>query len=212
MHVYKDQSTSGGKNPVVISETLQTSATNTQSTAVDASVQGNMAGHGVSMGKSNSFSRRFTEHGYVIGIISVLPTTAYQNGIERFWLYNDKLDFPFPEFGHLGEQEIKEGEIYMNWMGASGDNAKTWGYQSRYAECKYKPSRVAGDFRGNLNYWHMGRIFDSVPPLNENFIKSDPTERIFAIDDDGLTDKIYAQIYNNVSAVRPLPYYGEPRL
>jgi len=201
----------GGKNPVVISEVLQTSATNTQDTAVDASVQGNMAGHGISVGRSNNFSRRFEEHGFIIGIMSVLPRTAYQQGFERFWHKYDKFDYYWPEFAHLGEQEVITHELYHNFAGTANESKATFGYQSRYSEYKYKQSMVHSDFRESLNYWHMGRIFENLPVLNTEFVESDPTTRVFAVEEDG-TDKLYVQLYNNVRAIRPMPVFGTPRL
>lgn len=194
----------GGKQNVVISEVLQTSQTDPA-----VSPQGNMAGHGVSVGATNRFSKRFEEHGYVMGIMSVLPKTAYQNGMEKFWFRNEKTEYYFPQFAHLGEQEIKTREVYYD--GVEADIDSTWGYQSRFAEYKYATSKVSGDFRANLNYWHMGRIFTGLPPLNSSFVQSDPTHRIFA-NTDPADDKLWVQVYNKVDALRPMPYYGIPKL
>lgn len=199
----------GGKNPVVISEVLQNSAT-------DTTPQGNMAGHGISAGNQNGFKKFFEEHGYVIGIISVLPRTAYQNGIRRHLLKDDKFDFFWPEFAHLGEQPVYNSEV---WLQANieddpnnGKNSE-FGYQSRYAEYKFIPSSVHGDFAkftGGLDKWHMGRMFDSPPMLNDTFISSeDVTHRIFAVTDPSY-HKLYCQIYNNVKAIRPMPQFGTP--
>jgi len=199
----------GGRNPVVISETLQTSATNTQDTAVDASIQGTMAGHGISVGRTNSFSKSFKEHGHIIGIMSVLPRTTYQQGLNKQWSRFDKFDYYFPQFAQIGEQEVLNKELYLDLT--ADQNESTFGYQSRYAEYKYKESSCHGDFRDNLNYWHMGRIFDAPPNLNEDFVKSDPTQRVFAVTDPD-EDKLYCQIYNAITAVRPMPYHNVPTL
>lgn len=194
----------GGKAPVVISEVLST-----VNNAADTIPQGNMAGHGIAIGNTNGFSRRFEEHGYVVGIMSVIPRTAYQQGIPKSFLRESKLDYAWPEFAHLGEQEIYKSELYFNE--AAVDHKTTFGYQSRYAEYKYQCSQVSGEFRSSLAYWHMGRIFNADPSLNESFISSDPTQRIFAVEDAD-AHKLYCQIYNNVSALRPLPYFGTPTL
>ena len=201
----------GGKQPVVISETLQTSATNTQDTAVDASIQGTMAGHGISVGKSNSFKKRFEEHGHVIGIMSVLPRTAYQQGINRSWTRFDKFDHYIPQFAHIGEQEVLNQEIYADLDDDAQVNTGTFGYQSRYAEYKYKESTVHGDFRDTLDYWHMGRKFSAPPVLNKDFVSSDPTQRVFAVTDPD-EHKLYVQVYNRLKAIRPMPYHNDPRL
>ena len=192
----------GGKQHVMISEVLQT--------AEGASLPvGQTLGHGISVGATNQFSRRFTEHGFVLAIVSVLPKTSYHQGIHRMWSRSDKFDYYFPDFAHLGEQAIEEKELFYDETTTGG--ADTWGYQSRYAEMKYCNSRIAGDFRSSLNYWHMGRTFTSVPPLAAAFVESDPTHRIFA--NTTPTDhKMYMQCYHNFSALRPIPIFSDPKL
>lgn len=170
----------GGRQPIVISEVLQTSET---VSAGGNTPQGNMAGHGIAVGKYNKFKKHFEEHGYVMGIMSVLPKTTYQQGIPRHFLRKDKLDFYWPSFAHLGEQAVQNQELYYQWNGTAGQQEGTFGYQQRYAEYKYKPSTVHGDFKTNLDFWHMGRKFTAPPQLNEEFMKSDPTDRIFAVQD-----------------------------
>jgi len=201
----------GGKSPVVISEVLQTSATNTQSSAVDPSVQGNMAGHGISVGTGHKASRRFEEHGYIIGIISVLPRTAYQQGVNRMWRKDDKFDYFWPEFAQLGEQAITRGELYLDPEDLATANTADWGYQSRYAEYKYKESTVHGDFRTNLDHWHMGREFETAPELNTSFVEADPTKRIFAVTDTTV-DELWVQLYHRIKAIRPIPYFNNPTI
>jgi len=198
----------GGINPVVISETLQTSGTADPANNYTPTPLGQMAGHGIAVGTNHGFKKSFNEFGYVMGIMSVMPKTAYQNGIHRMWSRADKFDYYWPEFAQLGEQEIKNNEIFFD--GAS-DSTSTWGYQSRYSEMKYGCSSVHGDFRDNLDYWHMGRKFSGLPALNADFIKSDPTHRIFAVEDED-EDKLYCQVYNKVDALRPMPYFGTPTL
>lgn len=188
----------GGKQPMVISEVL-----NTSSTATDP--QGTMSGHGISTGSTNNFKYKVEEHGYIIGICSILPRTAYQQGLPRHFVRRDKTDFYWPEFANLGEQEVKRNELY--WT--EDDEDTTFGYQQRYAEYKYAHDTVHGDFKDTLNFWHMGRIFETPPNLNENFVKSNPTDRIFAVEEG---DKIWVQLYNDIKAQRPMPYFADPRL
>ena len=200
----------GGTSPIMISEVLQTSATNSNSGAVDPSVQGNMAGHGISSGRSNSFKRFFEEHGTILGIVSVMPKTAYQQGLRKHFFKFDKFDYFWPSFAHLGEQPILNKEIFNNG-GANAD--ETWGYTPRYAEYKFIPSSVHGDFKTTQVHWHMGRIFSQAPVLNESFLKlSDELaqERIFADTSD--INKLYVQMYNKVKAIRPMPKFGVPSI
>lgn len=196
----------GGRTPVRISEVLSTF----QSPDGEGNPQGNMAGHGMSFGGNNGFKRFFEEHGFVIGVMSVLPKTAYQQGIPRWLSRMDKFDYYWPEFANIGEQEIRNKEIYHDGTGAV-DPEGTWGYQSRYADYKYGCSSVHGEMKASLAFWHMGRIFSTFPPLNENFVTSDPTTRIFAVEDANV-DKVICQIYNRVDALRPMPYFGTPTL
>jgi len=166
-----------------------------------------MAGHGISVSSGKAGSYYCEEHGYIIGIMSVLPKTAYQQGIPKTYLKNDPLDYFWPSFAHIGEQEVKVNELYAYTANAEG----TFGYVPRYAEYKYMPSRVAGDFRNTLDYWHLGRIFNEEPALNQDFVECTPeaTSRIFAVEDPE-AQKLYCHILNKIKAVRPMPKYGTP--
>jgi hypothetical protein len=193
----------GVKTPVVISEVLNTSG------AEGELPQGNMAGHGISVSSGKSGRYYAEEHGYIIGIMSVMPKTAYQQGIPRTYLKLDPLDYFWPSFANIGEQEVKVNELYA--YTANADD--TFGYVPRYAEYKYMPSRVAGDFRTSLDYWHLGRIFASEPTLSQEFIECVPedTERIFAVTDPD-AQKLYCHVLNKIKAVRPMPKYGTPTI
>lgn len=196
----------GGKSPVTISEVLQMSATQSNSP------QANMAGHGIAVGNSHSFKKFFEEHGYVIGIMSILPRTAYQQGINRKFQKFDRFDYFWPEFAHLGEQPIKNSELYFSKNQSL--NEGTFGYTPRYAEYKHVESRVAGEFRDTLSFWHMGRIFNPDPsigvPLNGDFVAAVPTTRIFAVEN--APDQIYCHLYHNYRAIRPMPKFGTPTI
>jgi hypothetical protein len=199
----------GGKTPVMISEVLQTSASFDVTPDVRTTPLASMAGHGISVGSTHEFTRSFEEHGLVFGIMSVMPRTSYQQGTPRMFTKFDKFDYYFPEFAHLGEQEIKNKELYTT--NDQNYNEGTFGYTPRYAEYKYRESRVCGDFRDQLNYWHLGRIFSSAPNLNDTFIKPDieSLNRIFAVQDDK-TQHLWCQVYHNIKAVRPMPKFGTP--
>lgn len=200
----------GGKSAVQISEVLSSVQQVDGTGEPIGTPQGEMTGHGVSVGRSNGFRRRFEEHGYVIGLMSVLPRTAYQQGIPRHFTRPDKLDYYWPEFANIGEQEVKYKEIYYTPAAAANSPDATFGYQSRYAEYKYGCSSVHGEFKTNLDFWHMGRIFSAQPVLNTAFVESDPTTRVFATED--LADTLYCHLYNRVDALRPMPYYGTPTI
>lgn len=192
----------GVKAPVVISEVLN-------STGEDGGLpQGNMAGHGIGVTSGNYGKYYCEEHGYIIGIMSVMPKTAYQQGIPRTFLKKDNLDYFWPSFANIGEQEVQEQELYAY----EADGTDTFGYVPRYAEYKYMPSRVAGEFTSTLDYWHLGRIFATKPSLNQDFVECDPasTKRIFAVQDGA--DSLYCHVYNKIQAIRPMPKFGTPML
>ena len=190
----------GVKSPIVISEVLNT-------TGIDGELpQGNMAGHAVGVATGKFGSYYCEEHGFIIGIMSIMPKTAYQQGVHRKWLkINDPFQYFWPTFAHIGEQEVFNAEIFAS----SANKFGTFGYVPRYAEYKFENNRVAGDFKSSLNYWHMGRIFDSEPFLNEEFINCNPTNRVFAVEDPEV-QKVLAHVLNKVTAIRKMPKYGTP--
>jgi len=211
----------GGKTPMIISEVINQNANQSAETGSTNMPLGDMAGHGIAIGKMNRTTAKFQEHGWIMGIMSVMPKTAYQDGIHKSFTRKDRFDFFWPEFANLGEQPVLNKELWV-----SDDLKKTddvFGYQSMYAEYKYKGSSVHGDMRNNLKYWHMGRKFEKSDDvlLNDEFIKCDHTEvsRVFAVPTQEDPDKPFAnldhlwvQVYNDVKATRPMPYYGTPTL
>lgn len=193
---------SGGKIPVSISEVLQTGENGT-------TPLGEMSGHGIAAGKVTHFNKFFEEHGCIISVMFLRPKTAYQQGIPRLFTHRfDKLDWAWPSFAHLGEQEIAQSELYATLNGVN--NANTFAYQQRYAEYKYIPSTVHGEFKTTLDFWHWGRIFATPPTLSPEFVTCDPSTRVFNVIQDG--DPLYAIVSNRVTCIRPLPYHGEPTL
>jgi len=191
----------GGRSPIVVSEVIQTAPTVSGQTPLAT-----MAGHGFSAQQSHEFSKSFEEHGYIIGILSIMPRTAYQEGCPRMWNRTSKLDFYWPSFAHLGEQAILNKEIYAGAASPTG----VFGYAPRYEEYRQRESSVHGDFKSTLNYWHMGRIFGvTEPSLNSAFVTADPTKRINAVTN---AHNCWVQILNTVQAIRPIPKYGNPGL
>jgi len=193
----------GGKAPVVISEVLQTSETS------ETNALGTMGGRGVSVGHSNSFKRYFEEHGWIIGIMSIMPKSSYMQGIHRQFSRFEALDYAFPVFAHLGEQEVLLKEIYATTN--AEDNEDTFGYQERYAEYRFKPDVITGEFKTTLDFWHQGRMFNTKPSLNQSFIECTPRYDIFSVVD-GTEHHFISQIFINCQAIRPLPRFGTPGL
>lgn len=197
----------GGQSDVVISEVLQMSTSNAAAEGeATTTPQGNMAGHGISVGSNGGVNYYCEEHGYIMGIMSVMPITAYQQGVPKHFRKFDKFDYFWPSFAHLGEQPIYNWELYND--ADDVDNDEVFGYLPRYSEYKFLSSTVHGDMRDTLDFWTMGRIFENRPALNTAFVYSDPTDRIFAVQDG--SDYLYAHVMHRVKARRKMPYFGTP--
>lgn len=197
----------GGRAPIMVSEVLQTSA------ATSTSPQGNMSGHGFGASRTFAFNKAFTEHGWILGILSVMPTPSYFQGLPRDLIKDTWTDYLQPELSHLGEQAIYEEEV-VNTL--ANKNARTvWGYQPMYENYRRRLNEVHGSFRGNMNYWTLSRVFTgSVPGLNASFVDCDASgiqSNIFAAGAQA-TRPIWIEMNFNVRAIRPLPKHGNPGL
>lgn len=191
----------GVKSPIIISEVVNTTGT-------AQAPQGELAGHGVASVNGGNGAYYCTEHGYIIGIMSIMPMTAYMQGIPRHLTKTtDKFQYFWPDFAHIGEQEVYKRELLAHATG----NEDVFGYMPRYAEYRFENNRVAGEFRTTLDTWHMARKFSSLPALNQAFIECDPTHRIFAVTDPN-EDKLYCHVLNKVTAIRPMPKFATPYL
>lgn len=202
----------GGRATMTISEVLSTADTATVPV-------GDMAGHGVSVGKNNRFSYHCQEHGFVMVILSVVPTPAYMQGLPKLWSKKNRFDdLAFPVLANLGEQEVKSKEVYFSFDATDDDgNNELWGYNPRYYQYKFLQDRVSGDFRDTLLFWHLSRKFVARPVLDETFLTvidetddEEPLSRIFAVQDG--TDYFWMQIFHKMHAKRPMSYYGVPTL
>lgn len=191
---------------VTISEVLATAQNTGDGVAV-----GQMAGHGISVGGKDTLHYNCEEHGFIFGIISVIPDTSYQDGLNKMFSRLDRLDYAWPDFAHLGEQPILNKELIAAGTTPPFDPDGVFGYIPRYAEYRYIPSTVAGEFRDTLSFWTLGRIFDPMAPpeLNEEFVTADPSTRIFAVTTES-EDHILAQVINGHEVIRKLPRYGIP--
>lgn len=204
----------GARNPIVISELLQTSET-TQ--GEDGHPLGTMSGQGNSLGGGFMFNRYFEEHGLVLGILSIMPKASYFKGIPRRYLRRDKFDFYWPQFAHIGEQPILTSELYYDGTNENDtisnfNEENVFGYTPRYAEYRFNNDEIHGQFRTTLKNWHMARDFESVPNLNSQFLAVDDSQYRPFSDVNPIDDHFYIQIYNNVKALRKIPKYGSPKI
>lgn len=193
----------GGRTDVLVSEVLQTSSTDS------TSPQGNMSGHGIGASKIPTINKAFTEHGFIIGFISIMPKTQYYQGLEPMWNRTDWTKYLQPDLSMLGEQAILNKEL----MARTDNNPNgVFGYQPRYEEYRRKLSRVAGDMRTNMDYWHMARGFETAEvPLNYDFVKSEPTKRIFAAEEQA-DRPCWIQMLIEEKVIRQLPKRVTPTM
>ena len=194
----------GNKTELQMQPVPQTSSTDS------TSPQGNLSALGTLQSRGG-FSKSFVEHGVLIGMACVFADLTYQQGMDRMWSRRDRWDFYWPALAHLGEQAILNQEIYA--QGTSADT-QTFGYQERFAEYRYKPSRITGKMRsnatGSLDVWHLSIDFASLPALNNTFIEENPPmDRVIAVTDE--PDFIW-DWYFDLKTTRPMPVYSVPGL
>lgn len=201
----------GGSVPINITPIAQSSVSiNNQ--AGNLSPQGNMAGYATSVAHGIGFTKSFTEHGVLIGLVSVRADLTYQQGLDRFWQRRTRYDYYWPEFAHIGEQSVTNNEIYCNM---DSNDALVFGYQERYAEYRYKPSKITGLYRSNvgagstsLDLWHLSQNFGALPVLGNTFIvENPPMSRIVAVTTE---PHFYYDSIVKLICARPMPVFGVP--
>lgn len=193
----------GGSDPINTHEVPNTSDTATKQ-------QGELAAFGTTQG-TNGFTKSFTEHGVIIGLANVRGDITYSQGAERFWYRDTRYDFYYPVLAQIGEQAVLNREI---WYENTANDELVFGYQERYAEYRYKPSRLSGLFRvdhaSTLASWHLSEDFASLPALNASFIESNtgtPLDRAISVPSE---PQLIADFFFDMKCARPMPLYGIP--
>lgn len=195
------------KSPIVISEVQSTAET-------EEAPIGKLAGKGVSYGNEFAFNEKFKEHGWIIGIMSIMPDASYCQGFHRSLTHRmEKLDYAFPEFCEIGLQEIDNSEIYFDSEYLDNNN-DIFGYQDRYGEYKSNYNEVHGLFKNpesTLAQFNMTRFFGATPELSQSFLEVD--ERAITspfVDTDKNRGNFWVDIWNDCKAVRPLTKNSVP--
>ena len=193
----------GSRQRIYVTPVAQTSSTSNESP------QGNLSAYAVGTDQKNVFSKSFTEHGWIIGLVSVQADLTYQQGVNRMWSRSDKYDFYWPTFAHLGEQAILNKEIYAQ---GNAQDDQVFGYQERYAEYRYYPSLITGQMRStyeqSLDVWHLAQEFSSLPTLSSGFIEENPpVDRVIAVQN---YPQFILDAWFSLRTTRPMPMYGTP--
>lgn len=192
----------GGSTPINIHPIPQTSQTGT-------TPQGNLAAMGTVSALGHGFTKSFEEHCLIIGLANVRADLSYQQGLDRMWSRRTRFDHYWPVLANLGEQTILNKEIYC--QGTAADDL-TFGFQERYAEYRYKPSKITGLLRSNatgtLHVWHLSQNFASLPTLNSTFIEDNPPiSRVVAVPSQ---PEFLLDVWNKLICARPMPMYSVP--
>jgi hypothetical protein len=202
----------GGSTPININPIAQTSATGQSGSTTPL---GNLASMGTALAHNHGFTQSFTEHGVIIGLVSVRADLTYQQGLDRMWSRSTRYDFYFPAFAMLGEQTVLQKEIYATGN-ATADNT-VFGYQERWAEYRYKPSKITGLFKstsaGTIDGWHLAQKFTAAPTLNTTFIQENPpVSRVVAVGAAATGQQFLFDSFFDVKMARPMPMYSVPGL
>lgn len=202
MRLQRPEYLGGGSSPVMISQVSQTSETST--TAL-----GTLAAYGTANVHNHGFTKSFTEHCVLIGLISVRADLTYQQGMHRMWSRLTRFDYYWPALSHIGEQAVLNKEIFYQDTAA---DELVFGYQERYAEYRYKPSQITGRFRSDdpltLDAWHLSQDFASLPVLDDTFIQdTPPVDRVIAVPAE---PHFLFDSYFSLRCARPMPLYGVP--
>lgn len=199
----------GGSFPININPIAQTNGSGASGTTTP---QGNLAAMGTLSVHGAGFVKSFTEHEIVLGLVSIRADLNYQQGLPKMWSRSTRFDFYWPTFAHLGEQAILNKEIYAQGSANPTQDAAAFGYQERYAEYRYQPSRITGKFRSNttgtLDYWHLAQNFASLPALNSTFIQeAPPIARVVAVPSE---PNFLLDVFFKFKAARPMPTFSIP--
>ena len=199
----------GNRVPININQVIQQSGTESATTP-----QGTVVGMSQTTDTNSDFTKSFTEHGFIIGVMVARYDHTYQQGLDRLWSRKDKFDFYWPVFANIGEQAIKNKELYAQ---GTAEDDEVFGYQEAWAEYRYKPNRVTGEMRSSyaqsLDVWHLADDYSKLPSLSAEWIQEDSStvNRVLAASDN-LAAQFFADIYVKNLCTRPMPMFSIPGL
>jgi hypothetical protein len=196
----------GGSSPVNVNPIAQTGPSGTTGSSTP---QGNLTGVGTSSMRGAGFSKSFTEHSIILGMVSVRADMNYQQGLNRMFSRSSRFDFYWPSLAQIGEQAVLNQEIYCR---GDANDALAFGYQERFGEYRYKPSVITGQFRSQfattLDSWHLAQTYTTLPTLSSTFIvENPPVSRVVAVPSQ---PQFLFDAHFDLKCARPMPLYGVP--
>jgi hypothetical protein len=199
----------GNRVPINVNQIIQQSGTESSGTP-----QGTVVGQSLTTDSHSDFTKSFTEHGLIIGVMVARYDHTYQQGLNRLWSRKDKFDFYWPVFANIGEQPVKNKEIFA--QGTAKDD-EVFGYQEAWADYRYKPNMVTGEMRSayaqSLDVWHLADDYNALPTLSDAWIREDKStvDRVLAVQS-SVSNQLFADIYVKNLCTRPMPMYSIPGL
>lgn len=199
----------GNRIPININQIVQQSATTEGSTP-----QGNPVGLSLTTDNHSDFTKSFTEHGFILGLMVARYDHTYQQGLDRMFSRKSRFDYYWPVFANIGEQAVYNKEIYA--QGSDADD-EVFGYQEAWADYRYKPNRVTGEMRSSyaqsLDVWHLADDYSALPSLSDSWIREDKStvDRVLAVQS-SVSNQLFADIYVENRCTRPMPMYSIPGL
>jgi len=198
----------GGTSPIMLTPIPQTSVT------AGASATGRLSAAGIVTVHGQGFTKSFSEHCLLIGMVCVYADLNYQTGLNRMFSRSTRLDMYWPALANIGEQAVLNKEIYCQGSANAAQDAAAFGYQERFAEYRYKPSSITGKMRSHyatpLDYWHLAQKFTGLPTLGATFIQeAPPVDRVVAVNTE---PQLFGDFFFDLKCARPMPTYSVPGL
>lgn len=199
----------GNRIPININQVIQNSATAENSTPL-----GDTAAYSLTTDTHAEFTRSFTEHGYIIGLVVARYDHTYQQGLDRMWSRKDRFDFYWPVFANIGEQAVLNQEIYAQ---GNDQDTQVFGYQEAWADYRYRPNKVTGEMRSqyaqSLDAWHLADDYTQLPSLSDSWIREDAAtvDRVLAVTSAN-ANQLFMDVYVRNRCTRPMPMYSIPGL
>lgn len=199
----------GGKRiPINIEQITQTSSTDT------VSPLGETGAFSVTIDVNEDFTKSFTKHDIIIGLMCVRADHTYQQGLPKQFTRPRRLDTYYPSLAHIGNQPINNEEIFLT---GTATDKQTFGYKEAWQEYMYKPSMISGEMNSaapqSLDNWHFGDDYAALPVLSDAWIKEPTTyiDRCLAVQSNK-AQQFWADIYIEQDIAAPIPINRVPGL
>lgn len=198
----------GFRLPININQVVQSDAG-----ATDATPLGHTGAMSVTADNHDDlFTHSFTEHGTLIGLLTIRHDTSYSQGVNRMFTRKKIFDYYTPQLANLSEQAVLSQEIYCD---GSDKDLEAWGYQEAWAEYRFFPNTVHGEIRAtyptSLAVWTYQDYYEERPEMGDKWIDATDVniQRTLAVQNH---DQFFGNFYFKPTYIRPMPVYSIPGL